>query len=220
MTWDTKMLLFTTLATTASSCSTQTPETFETSRLRAERTTIAHENHLKVALNNPKVQETYNTTDVATFTNVPAQMKIITDQWAEHGYGLYTLFGKGTGNCIGFAGYHTVSIENGTINWKAAGEDKNIELYIFLLPDYWHQGYGGEAIIKLIELACVHLPSMSIAIYIDPTNTASLGLTEKLITKFQQQRGLSVVKAEVIYNDKPHVLYHCKLASIKEERLG
>ncbi|MDQ5940689.1 MAG: hypothetical protein QG632_415 [Candidatus Dependentiae bacterium] len=171
MAWDAKMLLFSTLTTATNTCNanstnTQTPEIFETSRLRAERTTSIHEEYLRVTLNDPKVQETYNTTDVAIFTNLPAQIKIITDELAEHGYGLYTLVGKETGNCIGFAGYHTVSIENGIINWKVAGEDKNIDLHIFLLPKYWHQGYGGEAIITLIEPACVHLPTMSIAIYI------------------------------------------------------
>jgi RimJ/RimL family protein N-acetyltransferase len=179
---------------------TQIPRTFITEHIRAEKATYDHAHHLDQIISEPQIQEVYNTIDKASFTNVSSQLSIIHNQWQQYGYGLYIIFDKETSDFIGFAGYHTVIIdEQGTVNCfyidKLAEE---LELYIFLMPHYWHRGYGFEVTAKLVELAFKHLSFTSIIAYIEPTNHASLRLIKKL--HFAEEK-------QVMYNNKLHILY-------------
>lgn len=177
----------------------QIPLIFTSTRLKFEKVNKDHKFYLSQILSNEKVQETYNIGDKESFTNIETQFSIIEVQWQKYGYGLYILFNKEThSDFIGFAGYHTVIIDKeGNIdcfNSKA----NDLELYIILMPQYWHKGYGFEAVSKLCKIAFKHLPFTSIIAYIEPQNYASIALIEKI--NFKKEK-------EVMYNNKPHILY-------------
>jgi RimJ/RimL family protein N-acetyltransferase len=176
------------------------PNSFTTQRLRAKKATDAHETYLSQIISNQKIQEVYNTIDEAIFTDLSSQMLIIHNQWQRYGYGLYTVFDIETNDFIGFAGYHTVIIDEfETINCFNGNEQINeLEIYLFLMPNYWRNGYGFEITSKLINLAFTYLPYTSIIAYIEPKNNASLQLIKKL--HFTAEKS-------VIYNNKPHILY-------------
>jgi RimJ/RimL family protein N-acetyltransferase len=177
------------------------PFTFETERLRAEKVTKDHTRFLETILNNVDVQEAYNTTDEATFTNVSAQMALIENQWSTYGHGLYIIFKKDTNEFIGFAGFHTVSIDDlGIVN--CFSDTANfLEAYALYMPAYWQKGYGFEIGTALIKLANKHLANSVLIAYAEPSNTASLQLLKKLKSK---------KIADVLYNNKPHWLYQLK----------
>jgi RimJ/RimL family protein N-acetyltransferase len=181
------------------SLSAQIPLLFSTTRLYAEKATQEHESYLAEILTSDEVQQAYNTTDNAIFINIEAQMRIITDQWEQWGYGLYILFDIDK-KFVGFAGFHTITIENdATIQCFDHNHSLyDIEFYLFLMPYAWRKGYGYEIGTKLIELAFAYLPCTSVVAYIEPKNVASQNLIEKL--RFKKEKS-------VMYNDKPHVLY-------------
>jgi RimJ/RimL family protein N-acetyltransferase len=176
------------------------PNVFITKRIRAEKVTSAHAHYLTQILSDLQVQEAYNTTDQTSFTNVPAQLAIIHNQWQQYGYGLYIIFDLESSKFIGFAGYHTVAIDElGTVEcFNASKPTHELELYAFLMPNYWHKGYGFEVASKLIDSAFKYLPFTSIIAYIEPKNQASLQFIKKL--NFNKEN-------TVMYNDKPHILF-------------
>lgn len=178
----------------------QIPHNFTTQRIRAERVTSTHTKYLTRIVSDPKVQAAYNSKDEESFTDVASQVSIVDNQWQQYGYGLYILFDRETSECIGFAGYHTVTIDEfGTVDCFPSPTSANeLEFYILFMSKYWRQGYGFEVTSKLIELAFAHVDHESIIAYIQPHNYASLGLIKKL--NFKEEH-------TVTYNNKLHVLY-------------
>ncbi|WP_171814717.1 GNAT family N-acetyltransferase [Candidatus Babela massiliensis] len=183
---------------TTNICS-QIPLIFTSKRLKFEKVNKDHKFHLSKILSNEKVQEAYNTGDKESFTNIESQFSIIEAQWQKYGYGLYILFNNETFDFIGFAGYHTVTIDKeGNVDCFNNNKSNDLELYIILMPQYWRQGYGFEAVSKLCEIAFKHSSFTSIIAYIEPKNYASIALIEKFNCKKEKK---------VIYNNKPHILY-------------
>lgn len=181
---------------------TSIPLAFETERLHAEKATEGHSHYLATILTDPEIQNTYNTTDQATFTNIPAQIAIIENQWEKYGFGLYIIFKKDTNEFIGFAGFHTVAIDDlGVVDCFTDSSSSFLELYTLFMPTHWRRGYGFECCTKLIELATKNLPYPSLIAYAEPTNIPSLQLLKKL--NFRKV-------AHVSYNDKLHILYQLK----------
>lgn len=185
----------------------QVPHIFTTQRTRAEKTTIDHVDYLREIITDPKVQDAYNSTDEATFTNVEAQLSLINDQWERYGYGLYTIFDKETSAFIGFAGYYTVPIDElGTINiLRGDGSADELELYFLFMPSYWRCGYGSEVAIELINIAFKYLPYSSVIARIEPKNYPSLQFIKKL-NFIEESMGM--------YNNKPHLLYRLSKSAL------
>jgi RimJ/RimL family protein N-acetyltransferase len=198
-----KKLVFTVIflsITMSQAAQTKIPESFTTERLRAERTTAHHIEYVRQIISSPEVQKSYGFPEVVTPEAPSAQLSIATGQWERYSYGLYTLFDIKTSAFIGFSGFHAVSIdEQCTIDWVNANKEGNtLELYGFLMPEYWRQGYGMEMGIKLIELARNHLPHSRIIAYINPQNHPSQQITKKL--------GFTQI-GTVLYNNEQCLLY-------------
>lgn len=192
---------------------TQMPEYFTTQRIRAEMTTGAHADYLAQLLSNPAVQESANSTDASIFTNIPAQLTVIQEQWQKYGYGVYSIFDRQAGDFIGIAGYHTVVIdESGSVDvFNNAQPTHELELYALFMPAYWRRGYGFEVATELINMAFTHLPYVSIIAYIEPKNTAALQGIKKL--NFLEEK-------VVIYNNKPHLLYRLQKPTRARSSVG
>lgn len=181
------------------------PINFNTLRCRAEKVTKNHTDYLSQLFSDKHVQEAYNTGDVATFTNIPAQLALIGDQWDKHGYGLYVVFDRTTSNFMGVAGFHSVLIdENNAVQIMTKIDSQCAELYGLLMPNYWRKGYGVEIATELINLASKYLPHTEIVSYVEPKNEAAINLSKKL--NFIEQ-GL------VTYNNKIHILFRLNVNS-------
>ena len=180
-------------------CMASMPHSFTTERLFAEKVTFQHKVYLEKILNDSLIQETVNTYEKETFTNVSYQLDILDTQWNEYNYGLYAIFEKQTNTFIGCAGFHSTAIhENNTIDALSDTPRDELELYFFYLPNYWRKGYGFEIATKLIELAFAHLPHTNMIAYVEHKNKASSNLCEKL--QFNSE-------GVVMYNNFPHTLY-------------
>jgi len=178
------------------------PAAFCTKRLRAERivNSEAHMECLRCIHGSSEIQDVWVGSLAACTTDeerealskarrafgeyAPNAMGILTQQWENHGYGVYTFFDSATGAFMGNAGYHaTVINEKNEVVLKhddPAAEGIELELYIGLLPAYWRQGYAAEIIMALVRKAAEHLPAMNVIVYIKPTNNPSLGLVDSL----------------------------------------
>lgn len=185
----------------------QIPKDFNTQRIRAERATNNHANYLTKILNDPKILESYNTIDKETFTNVPVQLSIINNQWEKYGYGLYILFDIKTSEFLGFAGYHSVELDeadklNDVVINKSANE---LEIYLFFMANHLLKEYEFEIANELVNLAFKHLPYLSIIAYVQPADTATVNLFKKL--NFKEEK-------IIVYNNKSHVLLRLKKNSV------
>lgn len=178
----------------------QMPHTFETERFKAEKATDVHAPYIAQITSNEQIQEVYMTCDQKDFTNVSKQLSIINKQWDEYDYGLYIIFDKNSSEFVGFAGFHSVAIdENNSISFSCVTPSaQEVEIYYFFMPHHWGKGYGFEIASALISLAFEQLSCTSIIAYIEPKNDASLSLIKKL--NFREEKS-------VMYNYRNHILY-------------
>jgi RimJ/RimL family protein N-acetyltransferase len=65
-------------------------------------------------------------------------------------------------------------------SWRELGDQAEIELGWMLAPTAWHQGYATEAARKLLRHAFDELGLARVISLIDPRNTASLRVAERL----------------------------------------
>jgi [ribosomal protein S5]-alanine N-acetyltransferase len=87
-----------------------------------------------------------------------------------NGFGLWALMLKEEQKIIGFAGLITQEIDG----------EKKIELAYRLLPHYWHRGLALEAARAICTYAFTGLKLKELISIIDPINTRSIRLAERL----------------------------------------
>ncbi len=94
--------------------------------------------------------------------------------WQLKGFGSWAVDEKSTGNFIGCVGL-----------WQSAGWPE-LELGYWLLNEYQGKGYAFEAALKCKEYARDVLNARSLVSYIDPNNSSSIKLAEKLGAKYEK----------------------------------
>lgn len=103
-----------------------------------------------------------------------------------YGYGLWGVYMKETGKLIGQCG----------IELRSQGQEDEIELGYLLNDNYWHQGYGLEAVNAVVDYAFTYLDINRVTAQIVNTNKASIALAEK--TGFHYVN--KVLKNGILYN--------------------
>ncbi len=99
------------------------------------------------------------------------------------GFGLWALYYKEENKIIGFAGLITQEIDG----------ERKIELGYRLLPKYWHRGLALEATREICTYAFTVLKLKELISIIEPDNTRSIRLAERLgmkplkMTKFHER---------------------------------
>lgn len=116
------------------------------------------------------------------------RLQIWIDHWKEHGYGIWLLREKATGQLLGRAGLHTYVID----------EKEEIELLYALMPEYWNQGLATEICKKILELAQDPLKLENLVCFTLHENVVSRHLMEKLGFIYEK---------EISHVGLPHVLY-------------
>lgn len=94
--------------------------------------------------------------------------------WHEHGYGQSALLERATGRMIGRAGLHP---------WPQWDE---LELGYVLARDRWGQGLAREASQVWLQWTLDHLPRTTLIAVIEPANSASITLAERLRFAFDR----------------------------------
>lgn len=95
-------------------------------------------------------------------------MALLIGHWYLKGFGYWAVEEKGSGNFVGCVGL-----------WQSPGWPE-LELGYWLLPDHQGKGYACEAAQRCINYARDVLHAPSLVSYIDPTNTPSIKLAERL----------------------------------------
>ena len=124
--------------------------------------------------------------------------KIILNQYETHGYSIGLLFESKSGEFIGRAGYIT----------KEESGNKILNLSYLIMPDFWRQGYGTEAVGAVINFAFNNLEFHEMRAYIHELNSNS----HSLIKKFN-----ALYIEEVMIFDKKHYKYVIQQPSLPDE---
>jgi RimJ/RimL family protein N-acetyltransferase len=94
--------------------------------------------------------------------------------WQLKGFGYWAVDEKSSGNFVGCVGL-----------WQSAGWPE-LELGYWLLKEYQGKGYAYEAALKCKEYARKVLNARSLVSYIDPSNSPSIKLAEKMGAKYEK----------------------------------
>ena len=108
--------------------------------------------------------------------------------WDKFGFGIWVLRENSTGNLIGRGGLR---------NAVLGGKDE-VEVAYGLLPEFWNRGLATEFAWAVVLIGLSEIGLSSIACVAHPDNLASQRVLEKTGFVFEQ---------EVIYKDKPHLLF-------------
>ena len=95
-------------------------------------------------------------------------MATMAGSWALRGFGMFSIVEKASGRWIGRAG-----------PWQPEGWP-GTEVGWALLPDAWGRGYAAEGATAAIDWAFANLAWTDVIHMIDPQNTASIALAERL----------------------------------------
>ena len=112
---------------------------------------------------------------------------LLIGHWQLKGFGYWAVDEKNTGNFVGCVGL-----------WQSAGWPE-LELGYWLLNEYQGKGYAYEAALKSKEYARDVLSAISLVSYIDPSNSPSIKLAEKMGAKYE--------KTTELLKHGPHCVY-------------
>jgi ribosomal-protein-alanine N-acetyltransferase len=104
--------------------------------------------------------------------------------WEEHGYGLWAVVSRQTGELMGRAGLQLIP------------ETGEVEADVILGVPYWGQGFATEAIGASLRFAAERLSVGSIVGIVHPENEASKRLLEKV--------GMTFVEEAIYFGMKCH----------------
>ena len=149
------------------------PYLLETERLRLVPLDATRADDLAAIYADPEVAR-YIGADALDAEGTREQVKRFEGVWREHGYGQSALLERETGRMIGRAGLHP---------WPGWGE---LELGYALARDRWGGGLAREACEVWLDWAFAHLPHDHLIAVIQPGNTASITLAERLGFRFDR----------------------------------
>jgi [ribosomal protein S5]-alanine N-acetyltransferase len=161
-------------------------ETFETTRLRAERLDAGHVAELCRMHQDKRVMATLGgiRSDLETRRFLETNL----EHWQRHGYGLWVFRTRADGRFVARGGLRQVTV----------GGALEVELAYALMSEHWGQGLATEMSRSIIALGFEQLGLANIVGFTLTTNQGSRRVLEK--TGFTYERDL-------IHADLPHLLY-------------
>jgi ribosomal-protein-alanine N-acetyltransferase len=155
-------------------------KTLETERLLIRPLTVDDAAFIIELLNDPSFIQNIGDRNVRTLED--AQNYIRTGSlasYAKNGFGLSLVILKTTGEAIGMCG----------LIKRDALED--VDIGYAYLPRYWSKGYAIEAALAMKSFAKVDVQLRRLVAIVDPVNTGSIRVLEKLGMKFEKMVRLS-----------------------------
>jgi RimJ/RimL family protein N-acetyltransferase len=150
------------------------PVVLETDRLRLVPLDSSRAEELAEIYADPEVAR-YIGGDRLTGEGTRAQVAVFEQVWRERGYGQSALIERATGRMIGRAGLHYWA------NWD------EVELGYVLATDSQGHGLAREAAQAWLQWAQAHLPQDDLIAVIQPANTPSIALAERLGFTFERR---------------------------------
>lgn len=169
--------------------STGTIDRLETARLICERLRPEHAPEERRLLLDPRVGGTlWSRPAPPTEAEIIDGLAAKTDHWDRHGFGLWLLRERETGEAVGRGGLqytHTAGLHDVEAGWAIA-------------PERWGQGLATELAHACVEVGFEQLGLRQIVAFTLPDNVASRRVMEK--TGFEYER-------DIVHAGLPHVLY-------------
>jgi [ribosomal protein S5]-alanine N-acetyltransferase len=161
----------------------------ETAHMIFERQLPEHAEELFILLRDPRVARTLMPTgQPPSEAEVVDALRAKIDHWDRHGFGLWLLRDRATGEMVGRGGLQHTFV-------GGAGE---IEVGWAIVPERWGQGLATELALTSVEVAFNDLKLREIVAFTLPDNVASRRVMEKAGFAYDRQ---------VTHLGLPHVLY-------------
>lgn len=161
-------------------------ETFETSRLRADRIRGEHGSLVRLMFQDERVCATLG--GVLTDARCDRALRRNLDHWDQYGFGIWHFFDRQTDAFVGRAGLRHHQTDDGS----------NIELSYTVMPEFWDHGYATEMSARILEIGFGELRLQEVICFTWVTNLPSRCVMEKLGFVFER---------EGIHAELPHVFY-------------
>jgi [ribosomal protein S5]-alanine N-acetyltransferase len=169
--------------------STGTVERVETDRMILERLRLEHApEHLRL-LRDPRVAATlWPRRGLPTEADVIDGLAAKVDHWDRHGFGMWLLRDRETGEMVG----------RGGLQYTFTAGLNDVEAGWAVVPERWGQGLATELALACVEVAFDQLDLFEIVAFTLPDNHASRRVMEK--SGFVYER-------DIVHAGLPHVLY-------------
>jgi RimJ/RimL family protein N-acetyltransferase len=168
---------------------TSTIERVETERMILERLRLEHADEQLRLLLDPRVSSTlWPRRQLPTEAEVRDGLRAKIDHWDRHGFGIWLLRDRETGEMVGRGGLqytYTAGLNDVEAGWA-------------VVPERWGQGLGTELAHACVEAAFGPLGLLELVAFTLPDNTASRRVMEK--AGFTYER-------DIVHAGLPHVLY-------------
>ncbi|HKO29487.1 MAG TPA: GNAT family N-acetyltransferase [Solirubrobacteraceae bacterium] len=172
--------------------STGTIERVETDRMILERLRLEHAAEQLRLLLDARVSTTlWPRRQLPTEAEVLEGLRAKVDHWDRHGFGIWLLRDRETGEMVGRGGLqytYTAGLNDVEAGWA-------------VVPERWGQGLATELAHACVEVGFAQLDLLEIVAFTLPDNTASRRVMEK--AGFTYER-------DIVHAGLPHVLYRCR----------
>ena len=169
--------------------STSTIERLETERMILERLRLEHAPEQMRLLLDPRVSATlWAQPELPTEADVLDGLRAKVDHWDRHGFGMWLLRDRETGEMVGRGGLqytYTAGLNDVEAGWA-------------VVPERWGQGLATELARACVEVAFGPLGLRELVAFTLPDNVASRRVMEK--AGFTYER-------DIVHAGLPHVLY-------------
>jgi RimJ/RimL family protein N-acetyltransferase len=170
----------------------------ETARLSCEALVPAHADEIAPLLWDPRVAATLSPDEMPpAWGAAPDELAVNDLHWRTHGFGLWLLRDRGTGQMVGRGGLqHT----------DATGDDE-VEIAWAIAPERWRQGLATELALVCMSVAFEQLELGSVIAYTRPDNIASRRVMEKAGLVLERTFPAASGRDQVLY--RRHRWYAC-----------
>jgi ribosomal-protein-alanine N-acetyltransferase len=169
--------------------STGTLERVETDRMVCERLRLEHAPEQLRLLLDPRVYATlWPASGPPTERDVIAGLRAKVDHWERHGFGMWLLRDRDSGEAVGRGGLqytYTAGLHDVEAGWA-------------IVPERWGQGLATELAVACVEVGFEQVGLLEIVALTLPDNLASRRVMEK--AGFGYER-------DIVHTGLPHVLY-------------
>jgi RimJ/RimL family protein N-acetyltransferase len=171
------------------------PDRIETPRMVLERLRMEHLEELSRLLRDPRVAATgWPGGEPPSEHEVIASLADKERHWARHGFGMWLMRDRETGEMVG----------RGGLQWTTYVRDLDeVEVGWSVTPERWGQGLATELALASVDVAFGPLDLDQIVAFTLPDNVASRRVMEK--AGFSYDR-------EILHVGLPHVLYRLRRA--------
>ena len=164
-------------------------ERFETERIVCERLEPGHGDELRALLLDERVFTTlWPRSRPPTEGDVLASLETKVEHWERHGFGMWLLRDRSTGEMVGRGGLQYTYV---------AGLD-DVEAAWAIVPERWREGLATEFAHACATVGLDRLSLLSIVAFAQPENIASRRVMEKVGFRYE---------GELTHVGLPHVLY-------------